>query len=129
MSKSKYLGPLVLSLGLLLASALPGLAAQSEVVTLTHDVVLGGTQVPAGRYNVRWQTHSPQAAVQFVSKHVVVVSTEGRVEQRDKLYDHNAVVYNTADDGTRSLVEIRFAYSNKVLVFNSLTSDVKVARK
>ena len=49
---------------------------------------------------------------------MVVLSTEGRVEERDKSYDRDAVVYNTAPDGTMSLIEIRFADSNKVLVFN-----------
>jgi hypothetical protein len=40
------------------------------------------------------------------------------VEQRDTKYGRNAVVYNSASDGTMSLVEIRFAGSSQVLVFN-----------
>jgi hypothetical protein len=53
-----------------------------------------------------------------VQHHKVILSTEGRVEERDKSYDRDAVVYNAAPDGTMSLVEIRFAHSNKVLTFN-----------
>jgi hypothetical protein len=53
-----------------------------------------------------------------VQHHEVVLSTEGRIEERVKKYDRNAVVYNIAPDGTMSLVEIRFGGSSKVLVFN-----------
>jgi hypothetical protein len=85
--------------------------------------------------------------VEFVQHHKVVLSTEGKVEERFRGYDRNevvntgsklevrtnaydrdAVVYNTAPDGTMSLVEIHFAYSNKVLVFNQETPQLKAAR-
>ena len=99
------------------------------MVTLHHDAVLGSTHIAAGKYGVRWQGHNPDAAVQFVNKHAIVVSTEGRVEQRNQFYERNAVVYSTGTDGTVSIMEIRFANSNKVLVFNSAANDVKVARR
>ena len=118
MNIRKSLGTSVLSVALLLASGIPALASHSATVTLSHDLVLNGTTLPAGKCSVRWETHSPEATVEFVQHHKVVLSTEGRVEERSKGYDHDAVVYNTAPDGTMSLVEIRFAYSNKVLVFN-----------
>jgi hypothetical protein len=106
-----------------------------------------GTTLPTGQYSVQWETHSPEATVEFVQHHKVVLSTEGRVEERFRGYDRNvvlntgskieertnaydrdAVVYNTAPDGTMSLVEIHFAYSNKVLVFNQETPQLKAAR-
>jgi hypothetical protein len=123
MNVRKSLGTSVLSVALLLASGIPALAENSRSVTLPHDLVLNGTSLPAGKYTVRWQTHSPEATVEFVRQHnvvhsKVVLSTEGRVEERSKSYDHDAVVYNTASDGTMSLVEIRFARSKNVLVFN-----------
>jgi hypothetical protein len=114
----KFLGISGLSMALLLAAGIPGLAKNSRTVTFQHDAVLNGSSLAAGRYSVRWETHSPEATVEFVQHHKVVLSTEGRVEQRDKRYDRNAVVYNIAPDGTMSLVEIRFAGSSKVLVFN-----------
>jgi len=118
MNVRKFLGTTALSAGLLLAAGIPGLAANSRTVTLNYNAVLSGTSLAAGRYSIRWETHSPEATVEFVQHHAVVLSTEGRVEVRDKKYDRNAVVYNTAPDGTLSLVEIRFAHSNKVLTFN-----------
>ena len=118
MSVRKHLGASVLSVALLLSAAIPGLAASSGTVTLRHDAVLSGKSLSAGKYNLQWETHSPEATVQFVRGRRVVLSTEGRVETRDKTYDHDEVVYNAAPGGSFSLLEIRFARSNKVLVFN-----------
>ena len=118
MNIRKSLGTSALSVALLLASGIPALAKHSATVTLYRDLVLNGTSLPAGKYTVQWQTHSPEATVEIVRHHQVVLSTEGRVEERSKGYDHDAVVYNTAEDGTKSLVEIRFAGSSNVLVFN-----------
>jgi len=118
MTIRKHLGASVMALGLLLAAGIPGLAANSRTVTLRYDVVLSGTSLTAGQYHIQWQTHSPEASVQFVRRHKVVLSTEGKVEARNKSYDHDAVVYNTAADGSMSVVEIRFAGSSDVLVFN-----------
>lgn len=118
MNIKKNLGMTALSVALLLASGIPSFAANSRTVTLQHDAVLSGTGLSAGRYSIRWQTHSPEATVDFVRRHKVVLSTEGRVEERDKTYDRDAVVYSTHPDGTWSVIEIRFANTNKVLVFN-----------
>ena len=114
----KCLGTSVLFLGLLLASGLPAAAKNSHTIKLDHAVVLQGSNLPAGRYKVEWQTHSPEATVQFLLKHKLVASAEGRVEQRDKTYDADTVVYDLMADGSASLLELRFAGSNKVLVLN-----------
>jgi ketosteroid isomerase-like protein len=67
---------------------------------------------------VRWEASSPQAAVEFSRGHKVVLSTEGKIEDRGKKYDSNSIVYHTASDGTITIGEIRFAGSSQVLVFN-----------
>jgi hypothetical protein len=114
----KYLGTSILSVALLLASGIPGLAQNSRTVALSHDFVLSGTSLPAGTYVVRWEAHSPQATVEFARGHKVVLSTEGRIENRGKTYHSNAIVYDTASDGARTISEIRFAGSSEVIVFN-----------
>jgi hypothetical protein len=114
----KWLGTGVLSLGLLLAAGIPAAAKNARTVNIDHALALQGKNLPAGKYRVEWQTHSPEATVQFLRKGQLVATTEGRVEQRDKTPCCNTVVYDTAPDGTVTLLEIRFAGSNKVLVFN-----------
>ncbi|MGO8732604.1 MAG: hypothetical protein ACLQVM_07415 [Terriglobia bacterium] len=114
----KCFGTLVLSLGVLLAASIPALAKNSRTVTLHHDVVLSGATLSAGQYTIQWETHNPAATVRFVQGHKVVLSTEGKVEQRDKSYDRDAVVINSVPNGSMSVTEIRFAGSKQVLVFN-----------
>ena len=114
----KYLGTSILAAALLLASGIPGLAKNSRTVALTRDAVLNGKTLPAGNYVVQWEAHSPQAVVEFAQRHKVVLSTEGRLEDRGKKYNSNAVVYDTASDGSVTISEIRFAGSSEVLVFN-----------
>jgi hypothetical protein len=98
-------------------------------VSLAHDLVLKGISLPGGQYTVRWETNSSGATIEFVQHHKVVLSTERGFEERSKGYNrHDSVVYNTASDGTISLVEIRFAYSNKVLVFNQEIPQLKAAK-
>jgi hypothetical protein len=118
MNVRKRLRTSLLSVALLLAAGIPGFAKHSRPVTLPHDAVVAGTTLSAGKYVVQWETHSPEASVQFVQHHQVVLSTGGRIEQRNHAYERDATVYDTAADGTLYLIEIRFAYSNKVLVFN-----------
>jgi len=114
----KYLGTSILSLALLLAAGIPGLAKDSRTVTLNHDAVLSGTTLPAGRYVIRWEAQSPRATVEFARDHKVVLSTECKFEDRGKKYTSNMVVYDTGSNGTSTINEIRFAGSSEVLVFN-----------
>jgi len=114
----RYLGTSILSAVLLLACGIPGWAKNSHALAFTHDAVLSGKTLSAGKYVVRWQTHSPQATVEFTRGHKVVLSTEGILEDRGKIYSSNMVVYKAAPDGSMTISEIRFAGSSAVLVFN-----------
>jgi len=114
----KYFETGILALGLLLAAGVPAMAKNSGTVTLLHDAVLHGKTLRAGKYLVEWKTHSPEATVQFSQRFKLALFAEARVERRAKKYEQNSVVYDTAPDGTLSIIEIRFASSNKVLVFD-----------
>jgi len=114
----RYLGILIVSVALLLASGIPGFAKNSRTVALTHNVVLSGATLPAGQYVIRWEGQSPRANVEFAQGKKVVLSTQCGLEDRGKKYDSSTVVYGTAADGTNSISEIRFAGSSEVLVFN-----------
>jgi hypothetical protein len=114
----KYLGTSILSVALVLASGYPGFAKNSRTVTVTYDVVLSGTTLPAGEYVVRWEAQSPQANVEFARGHEVVLSTPCRLENRGKKYHSDSVLYYTASDGALSISEIRFAGSSQALVFH-----------
>jgi hypothetical protein len=136
MNFTKYFGTSVLSVVLILAAGVSCFAKNSEGVTFSHNVIVNGTMLPAGHYTVQWEDHSPAATVVFSHRHKVVLSTGGTVLTRKGNYrrmtletadkaseganvsEPLSVVYDTAPDGTLSLVEIRLAASNKILVFN-----------
>jgi hypothetical protein len=111
-----YLGILILPAALLLAAGVPGFAKNSRTVVLTHDVVLGGTTLPAGLYVIRWETHRPRATVEFVRDKKVVLSTPCTFEERGEKYAYDSVVYTGTTNGAMTIREIRFAESSEVLV-------------
>jgi hypothetical protein len=117
-----YLGTSCLSAVLALACALPSLAneanSHTRTINLTRDVVVAGTTLAAGKYTMRWETHSPEATVEFVRHNAVLASVAGRLEQRGKKYPQNEIVYNRAPNGSMSVNEIRFGGSSEALVFN-----------
>ena len=114
----KYFGTSILSVALLLASGSPALAKNARTLVLNYDIVVSGKTLPAGAYVVKWEAHSPHASVEFAQRHKLVLSTEGRFEDRGKKYDSTEVLYDSASNGTRTMIEIRFAGSSEVLVFN-----------
>jgi len=123
MNRRIFAGISLLASALLLAFGIPALAANARTVELKRDATLSGTTLAAGHYVVRWLTHSPQATVEFAQGHKVVLSTEGRLEERGKKYDSDMVVYVAAADGSMTISEIRFAGSSKVLVFKPLPRE------
>ena len=117
MGLRKRFGKSILSVALVLASAVPVIAKESRQVTLRHNAVLNGTSLPAGQYVIRWEAQSPRASVEFARGRKVVLSTEGKIENRGETYRADTVVYDTASDGSLTVSEIRFAGSSEVLVF------------
>ena len=107
-----------LVVGLLLAAGIPALAKNSGTVTVLHNASVHGKPLRAGTYMVEWKTHSPEATVQFSQRFMVSLFAEGRVVRRARTYEQNSVVYDTAPDGALFIIEIRFAHTNKVLVFD-----------
>jgi hypothetical protein len=117
-----YLGTSCLGALLAVVCAVPSFANESNshtrTINLTRDVVVAGTTLAAGKYTMRWETQSPEAKVEFVRNKAVLASVAGRLEQRNKKYPQNEVVYNLAPNGSMSVGEIRFGGSSEVLVFN-----------
>ncbi len=103
-----------------LAAAASASARNSETITIGHQATVGGTSLPAGEYVVSWKTHSPEASVTFrtIDGNQVVTNVPGRIEKRDTHYENDMVVYKEAPDGSRTVVEIRFAGTNTALVFS-----------
>ena len=114
----RYFAPTLLILAVTLVSGLPVFAKNSQTVNMPVEGVLNGTHLPIGDYQVKWETHSPEATVTFLKKNKVVTTAQGKLVERDTKCARNTVVYQTNSDGTNTVLEIRFAGSNQVLIFN-----------
>lgn len=118
MGLRRYLGIFIVSVVLVLAHGIPGLAKAARNVDIEHAVVVNGANLPAGQYAVRWEAQNPQASVEFVRNKKVVASAPCKFEDRGKKYDSSTVIYATNPNGSNTISEIRFAGSSEVLVFS-----------
>jgi hypothetical protein len=89
----------------------------SQSFNLENAVNVNGQALKAGDVDVRWTTHSPQATVTFAQRKATVTA-DGVFVTRPEKAEHDAVVYRINPDGSRSLIELQFGGSNKVLSFD-----------
>jgi hypothetical protein len=89
----------------------------SQNLSLDYPLTINGQALKTGATEVRWTTHSPQATVTFVQRKATVTA-EGVFVARPEKADRDAVVYRINPDGSRSLLELQFGGSNKVLSFD-----------
>jgi len=111
------LGVSVLVLALVLTAGAPAFANNARNVTLHHDMVLLGTPLQAGEYAISWASHSATATVTVSRKKDVLATAEGKLVERGKKYDRNAILFDTNADGTNTIREIRLGGSSQAIVF------------
>ena len=99
------------------ASALARHSSHSGIVNFPYAASLNGTQLSAGQYKISWQQHSPEATVIVRKGRTVLATAQAKWVDRDVLYRSNAIMYNVNADGSRKVLEIRFAGLKGALVF------------
>ncbi len=67
---------------------------------------------------ISWETYNTHAMVAFGQENSIVATADGKWVKLGMRYDRDAFVYRTNDDGSETLVEIRFAGMSHALVFN-----------
>jgi len=122
MKVQKQVGILSAVLALWLFASLPALAKDSRNLTLAQAATLDGTQLAAGNYEVSWVSRSPEATVTFKQHKKVAATAEGKWVERQNTYTSDSVVYVNNPDGSRTIVEIRFAGMSQVLTFGGSSS-------
>lgn len=79
---------------------------QSRNITLWNDVVISGTEVPAGQYTVQWTESAPNVQIRFLRAGDEIVSAQATViKQRNS---QESVTTRLEDEGHRILSEISF---------------------
>ncbi len=108
----------VLVLALVWSAGAPAFASNERNLTVPFDMVLQGTPLQAGKYTIRWQSHSATATVTVSHKKVVLATAQAKLVDRGKKFERNAIVTDTNADGTNTIQEIRLAGSRHAIVFN-----------
>ena len=93
-------------------------ARDSKSMVLHYNATVAGSQLASGRYNVQWETHSPEATVSFLQGSKVVATAEGKVVDRGRKYLSDEVMYDETPDGAHVIRELRFRGSSEVIEFN-----------
>lgn len=103
----------------LMVTAATALAKDSRKVKVAYPASVGGTTVAAGDYKLESSSKGADPTVTLVKGKNVVATAHGQWVDRDVKYQQDAIIYDKAADGSRSIIELRFAGSKRALVLNS----------
>jgi hypothetical protein len=106
---------LVLGAAMLLASS--AFAANKGSVTVSSPVQVGGKELSAGRYEVRWEGDGPSVEANIMKGKKVVATVPARVVSLDQSPSMDSAVVRTDDNGGRSLAQARFSGKKMALEF------------
>ena len=81
------------------------------------DTVLLGTPLQAGEYTISWESHRATATVTVSRKNDVLATVEGKLVERGKRHERNAILLGTSADGKSIIREIRLSGSSQAIVF------------
>jgi hypothetical protein len=109
MNLSRIYKGLLLAATLLLATS--ALAANKGSLNISQPVTVNGTKLAVGDYQVKWEGTGPNVELNIIKSKKVVVTVPARLVELSRPERNSASVTLTAEDGTTSLTEIRFAGS------------------
>jgi hypothetical protein len=108
----------IVTIAFLLAASAAAKTKHSDDVIIRFDATVAGSHLASGNYDIRWETHSPEATVSFLQGSKVMATAEGKVVDGEKKYSSNEVVFEQNADGVRVIREIHFRGLREILVFN-----------
>jgi len=108
---------------LLLATSAFAAANKGSVVFLT-PVTVGGKQLPAGDYSVKWDGAGPNVEVNILKNNKVVLTTPARLIDLSQKPESDAAVVRQDSDGSRSLTEIHFGGKKYALAIGSESASM-----
>jgi hypothetical protein len=91
---------------------------------LQDVVVLNGAQVPAGVYELTWESRGSTARVTLSKEGKFVATAQGVWVKSGVKYKEDAVLLRVNSDGTKSLIEIRIAGGARSIVFEHTDAPV-----
>jgi hypothetical protein len=91
---------------------------------LRDVVILNGAQVPAGIYELTWETHGSSARVTLWQDGKFVATAQGASVKNGVKFTEDEALLRVNSDGTKSLIEIRIAGAARAIVFNQTDAPV-----
>src|SRR5882672_3332957 len=91
---------------------------------LRDVVLLNGAEVPAGKYELTWETHGSTARVTLRKEGQFVATAPAVWAKNAVKSSEDQALLRVNSDGTRSLIEIRIAGEARAIVFAN--TDVTV---
>jgi hypothetical protein len=101
----------------LLFAADPVAAKGHRTFQLTAPATLAGQTYKADNLDVKWESHSPEATV-VVSQGKASKTVPGKFVTAPYVAESDAIGYKTDDKGDRTIVELQFKGSSKILSFD-----------
>jgi hypothetical protein len=87
-------------------------------------VTLNGAQVPAGTYELTCETHGSSVRVTLLKDGQFVATAPGAWVKTGIKYSENEVLVRVNPEGSKSLIEIRFAGAARAIVFDHTDDTV-----
>jgi hypothetical protein len=116
----------VITTWILLAASFPAWAKKNppRPFFLRDTVTLHGAQVPAGIYELDWETHGSTARVTLRKNGQFVATAAAVWAKAGVKYSEDQALLRVNSDGSRSLIEIRIAGEARAIVFADTDAPV-----
>jgi hypothetical protein len=91
---------------------------------LRDSVLLNGAEVPAGTYELTWETHGSNARVTLRKNGQFVATAPAVWAKNGVKYSEDEALLRVNSDGSKSLIEIRIAGTPRAIVFSNTDATV-----
>lgn len=88
----------------------------SRTIEFRAGVRINGTNAAGGDCEIRWESYVTEATVKFLQRGALVATATGKWAPSAVKYDRDAIVIQRNRDGSRKLLEVRFAGMKRTLV-------------
>jgi len=85
--------------------------------SVSKPMVVAGTELKAGEYEVKWQSHSPEVTVEFRLQGRVVATVKGKIENLPKKSDYNSLRVGKDASGRDAIKALMFRDKSVSVVF------------
>jgi hypothetical protein len=104
-------------------------AKNSRPFFLRTAVTLHGAEVPAGIYDLGWESHNSTVSVTLWKGGRFIATAQGTWVKHGVKYTEDAVLLRVNSDGSRSLEEIRMAGIKKTIVLSRFDPILRLSAR